>query len=57
MTITMTPPTAAPAARTGNGSDFAVLSRRVNDAGLMRRRPAVYALRLSVVTLDRKSVV
>ena len=51
MTITMTPTTAAPPARAAAGSDFAVLSRRINDAGLMRRRPAVYAVRLSVVTL------
>ncbi|KUJ46998.1 fatty acid desaturase family protein [Micromonospora maris] len=33
------------------GSDFAVLSRRITDAGLMRRRPAYYVVRLSIVTL------
>ncbi|MEV6692201.1 acyl-CoA desaturase [Micromonospora sp. NPDC051196] len=33
------------------GSDFAILSRRIIDAGLMRRRPAYYVVRLSVVTL------
>ncbi|PZG24441.1 delta fatty acid desaturase [Micromonospora craterilacus] len=33
------------------GSDFAVLSRRITNAGLMRRRPAYYIFRLSVVTL------
>ncbi|MEU6025242.1 acyl-CoA desaturase [Micromonospora sp. NPDC047134] len=33
------------------GSDFAVLSRRIVDAGLMRRRPAYYVARLSIVTL------
>ncbi|WP_199523522.1 fatty acid desaturase family protein [Micromonospora craterilacus] len=44
-TTTMTPsPTTA-------GSDFAVLSRRITNAGLMRRRPAYYIFRLSVVTL------
>lgn len=45
MTITMEPP------RTATGSDFAVLSRRINGEGLMQRRPAYYAARLSVVTL------
>jgi fatty acid desaturase len=33
------------------GSDFAELNRRVNAAGLMRRRPFYYAVRLTVVTL------
>jgi fatty acid desaturase len=32
------------------GSDFAELSRRINAAGLLRRRPAHYALRLGLVT-------
>ncbi|MDG4796076.1 acyl-CoA desaturase [Micromonospora sp. WMMD1082] len=45
MTTTTTP------SQTATGSDFAVLSRRIIAAGLMRRRPAYYALRLSVVTL------
>ncbi len=45
MTTTMT------RSHTTTGSDFAVLSRRIIDAGLMRRRPAYYVLRLSVVTL------
>ncbi|MFG1992443.1 fatty acid desaturase family protein [Actinoplanes sp. NPDC048988] len=31
------------------GSDFAELNRRVNALGLMRRRPAYYALRLTLV--------
>ena len=31
------------------GSDFAELNRRINAAGLLRRRPAYYALRLSIV--------
>jgi fatty acid desaturase len=31
------------------GSDFAELHRRINAAGLLRRRPAYYALRLGVV--------
>ncbi|MEV6298909.1 acyl-CoA desaturase [Actinoplanes sp. NPDC051861] len=33
------------------GSDFAELNRRINTAGLLRRRPAYYALRLSLVTV------
>ncbi|GIF05971.1 fatty acid desaturase family protein [Actinoplanes siamensis] len=33
------------------GSDFAELNRRINAAGLMRRRPGHYAVRLSLVTL------
>jgi fatty acid desaturase len=45
MTIAITP------ARTTTGSDFAVLSRRITGAGLMQRRPAHYAVRLSVVAL------
>ncbi|WIM95231.1 acyl-CoA desaturase [Actinoplanes oblitus] len=32
------------------GSDFAELNRRINAAGLMRRRPGYYVLRLSLVT-------
>lgn len=36
---------------TTTGSDFAVLSRRIVAAGLMRRRPAYYALRLGVVAV------
>ena len=31
------------------GSDFAELSRRINAAGLLQRRPAHYAVRLSAV--------
>jgi fatty acid desaturase len=34
---------------TGAGSDFAELSRRINAAGLLQRRPAYYALRLGLV--------
>ncbi|WP_432050412.1 fatty acid desaturase family protein [Verrucosispora sp. NA02020] len=45
MTTATTPP------RPTSGSDFAVLSRRITDAGLMRRRPLYYALRLGVVGL------
>ncbi|WP_328461042.1 acyl-CoA desaturase [Actinoplanes sp. NBC_00393] len=33
------------------GSDFAELNRRINAAGLLRRRPAYYAVRLSLVAL------
>jgi fatty acid desaturase len=33
----------------GAGSDFAVLNRQVTEAGLLERRPAYYAVRMSVV--------
>jgi fatty acid desaturase len=33
------------------GSDFAELNRRINAAGLLRRRPAYYAVRLSLCAL------
>ncbi|WP_433220912.1 fatty acid desaturase family protein [Dactylosporangium sp. CS-047395] len=45
MTTTMTP------TRTAAGSDFAVLTRRINAEGLMERRPAYYFARLTVVAL------
>ena len=45
MTSTMPP------LRKTMGSDFAILSRRITDAGLMQRRPAYYLTRLSIVTL------
>src|SRR3954453_23962925 len=45
MTTTTTRPRAAA------GSDFAELNRRINAAGLMRRRPAYYAVRLTIVGL------
>ena len=35
---------------THTGSDFAELSRRINAAGLLRRRPTYYAVRLGLVT-------
>ena len=41
--------TASPRASTG--SDFAVLNRRIAAAGLLERRPAHYAFRLTVVAL------
>jgi fatty acid desaturase len=44
MTTTMERPTTA-------GSDFAELHRRINAAGLLRRRPGHYAARLTVVAL------
>ena len=34
----------------GAGSDFAELNRRINAAGLLRRRPGYYAARLTLVT-------
>jgi fatty acid desaturase len=37
--------------RTTAGSDFAELNRRINAAGLLRRRPGYYAVRLSLVAL------
>jgi fatty acid desaturase len=39
----------APAPTQRTGSDFAQLSRRINAAGLMRRRPVYYAIRFSVM--------
>jgi len=44
MTTTFEPPRAA--------SDFAELGRRINAAGLLRRRPAYYAARLGLVSLS-----
>ncbi|MEV0900213.1 acyl-CoA desaturase [Actinoplanes sp. NPDC049802] len=38
-------------AETRSGSDFAELNRRINAAGLLRRRPGHYAVRLSLVAL------
>jgi fatty acid desaturase len=43
--------TTADRPRTAAGSDFAELNRRINAAGLLRRRPAYYAVRLSVVSV------
>ncbi|WP_426507333.1 fatty acid desaturase family protein [Dactylosporangium sp. McL0621] len=51
MTTTVTPTTASTQSPTTTGSDFAVLARRVNDDGLMQRRPAYYLARISVVAL------
>jgi fatty acid desaturase len=45
MTTTIEPP------RTRTTSDFAELGRRINAAGLLRRRPAYYAARLGVASL------
>ncbi|MQM27662.1 fatty acid desaturase family protein [Glycomyces albidus] len=44
----MTMLTEAPAPAQRTGSDFAQLSRRINAAGLMRRRPVYYAIRFSI---------
>ncbi len=44
----MTAPTVR---RTAAGSDFSELNRRITALGLMRRRPAYYALRLTLVGL------
>jgi fatty acid desaturase len=43
--------TTAERPRTATGSDFSELQRRINAAGLLRRRPAYYAVRLGVVAL------
>ncbi len=48
MTTLQTPPRAA--AATPRGSDYSRLSRRVAEAGLLRRRPGYYAIRLTAVT-------
>ncbi|MFF3017325.1 fatty acid desaturase family protein [Streptomyces sp. NPDC057939] len=40
-----------PPVRADTGSDFARLSRKIQDAGLMARRPGYYALRIAAVTL------
>ncbi|MFI7684832.1 MULTISPECIES: acyl-CoA desaturase [Streptomyces] len=45
-----TDPDTGPDTGSGPGSDFARLSRRIAEAGLMERRPGYYALRLSLVT-------
>ena len=45
----MTTMTTAAGPRTASGSDFAELNRRINAAGLLRRRPAYYAVRLGLV--------
>ncbi|GGN28013.1 fatty acid desaturase family protein [Streptomyces fuscichromogenes] len=39
----------APARPSGPGSDFARLSRRIDDAGLLDRRPGYYTVRLGLV--------
>ncbi|MFJ2740672.1 fatty acid desaturase family protein [Streptomyces sp. NPDC087440] len=40
-----------PPPRTGTGSDFARLARQIKDAGLMRRRPFYYGVRMALVLL------
>ncbi|GAA0711334.1 acyl-CoA desaturase [Dactylosporangium roseum] len=37
--------------RVAGGSDFAALNRRITEAGLLRRRPAHYAVRITVVAV------
>ncbi|WP_053912796.1 acyl-CoA desaturase [Streptomyces sp. SCSIO 75703] len=50
-TVTTTPAAVRPSrSRPDAGSDFARLSRRVTEAGLLRRRPGYYAVRLGLVT-------
>ncbi|OKI00809.1 delta fatty acid desaturase [Streptomyces sp. CB02923] len=50
MTTSIEPAPVPAAPGAAGGSDFARLSRRVADAGLLRRRPGYYAARLSLVT-------
>lgn len=45
------PASSAPDAEPHRGSDFARLSRRIADAGLLRRRPGYYTVRLTLVGL------
>jgi fatty acid desaturase len=45
------PASSAPETEPQRGSDFARLSRRVADAGLLRRRPGYYTVRLTLVGL------
>ncbi|MFG3258552.1 fatty acid desaturase family protein [Streptomyces sp. NPDC048172] len=50
----MTTAIEAPPSRTGaraQGSDFSRLTQRINEAGLMARRPGYYAIRLTLVGL------
>jgi fatty acid desaturase len=46
---TMTTTTERP--RSSTGSDFARLNRKISEAGLLERRPAYYAVRMSAVAL------
>ncbi|CAM5575502.1 hypothetical protein SVIOM342S_03289 [Streptomyces violaceorubidus] len=47
----MTMATTTSGARSGSpGSDFAQLSKKIADAGLMGRRPGYYTLRITAVT-------
>ncbi|RKN10981.1 fatty acid desaturase family protein [Streptomyces radicis] len=48
-TSTETGPGGALPPESARGSDFARLSRRITEAGLLRRRPGYYAVRLSLV--------
>ncbi|MEV0335691.1 acyl-CoA desaturase [Nocardia sp. NPDC050717] len=48
-TSALVPDSSARPPRRGADGDYARLLRRVSDAGLMRRRPGYYALRLSLV--------
>ncbi|MGW0413095.1 fatty acid desaturase family protein [Streptomyces collinus] len=50
--VSVTPRSAAALAerpRSDGGSDFALLSRRITEAGLLRRRPGYYATRIGLV--------
>ncbi|WP_073952804.1 fatty acid desaturase family protein [Streptomyces kebangsaanensis] len=50
-TVTTTPVAVRPRrSRPDAGSDFARLSRRITEAGLLRRRPGYYTVRLGLVT-------
>ncbi|MFD4572423.1 fatty acid desaturase family protein [Streptomyces sp. NPDC058417] len=47
---TETPVRPAPPPGGGGGSDFARLSKKITESGLMRRRPLYYSLRIAAVT-------
>ncbi|TCJ97451.1 fatty acid desaturase family protein [Nocardia alba] len=50
-TPALVPGSSPPSRRRGADGDYARLLRRISDAGLMRRRPVYYAVRLSLVAI------
>ncbi|WP_067821366.1 fatty acid desaturase family protein [Nocardia inohanensis] len=48
-TSALVPEPAPPSSRRGGDGDYSRLLRRISEAGLMRRRPGYYAVRLSLV--------
>jgi fatty acid desaturase len=51
LSATFTPEPSGDVAAPGRGSDFAVLARQVREAGLLRRRPVSYGLRIGLTLL------